>query len=128
MVRVHESILEKANLPPDSAKSPEIWTQRFESIKAMEKHLARNGTKILKFWLNVSRDEQRNRLIKRLEDPAKNWKFEKGDLAERELWPQYMTAYEELINATSTEEAPWFAIPADDKKWVRRKPWVRRSG
>ncbi|KAI9030227.1 polyphosphate:nucleotide phosphotransferase, PPK2 family [Hyaloraphidium curvatum] len=119
VVRVHQNILANQNLPDDVTQPPEMWKERFESITNMEQHLARNGTKILKFWLNVSRDEQRNRLIKRLEDPAKNWKFEKNDLRERDLWPKYMEAYEDLINHTSKDYAPWFCIPADEKKYMQ---------
>ena len=101
-------------------KPEEPWKERYESIRDFEKHLARNGTLILKFFLNVSRDEQKDRLLARLDDPAKNWKFESGDLDVRDQWGEYMNAYEEAINATSTPWAPWYAIPADDKPFMRR--------
>lgn len=120
VVRVHQAILEKANLPPESTLAPGIWRERYQSIREMERHLARNGTIILKFFLNVSRDEQRNRLIKRLENPGKNWKFEKNDINERDKWDDYMVAYEEMISETSEDFAPWFCIPADEKKYVER--------
>ncbi len=96
------------------------WAERYESIRTFEKHLARSGTLILKFFLNVSRDEQKERLLARLDDPAKNWKFEAADLDVRDQWPQYMKAYQEAISATSTPWAPWYAIPADDKPYMRR--------
>jgi len=97
-----------------------VWEERYESIVDFEKHMARNGTLILKFFLNVSRDEQKDRLLARLDDPAKNWKFEAGDLEVRDQWGEYMAAYEEAINATSKPWAPWYAIPADDKPFMRR--------
>ncbi|MAQ16801.1 MAG: phosphate--nucleotide phosphotransferase [Sandaracinus sp.] len=99
----------------------DVWDERLESIRDFEKHLARNGTLILKFFLNVSRDEQEKRLRARLDDPAKNWKFEAADLDVREQWDEYMEAYEAALNATSTPWAPWYAIPADDKPFMRRK-------
>lgn len=101
-------------------KPADPWQERYESIRDFEKHLARNGTLVLKFFLNVSREEQKERLLARLDDPAKNWKFEAGDLDVREQWDEYMKAYEEAINATSTPWAPWYAIPADDKPYMRR--------
>jgi PPK2 family polyphosphate:nucleotide phosphotransferase len=118
VVRVHPDFLGSEKLPGD--RSPdEIFQHRFEAIRDHERHIARSGTVILKFWLNVSRDEQRRRFMKRLEDPSKNWKFSAGDLAERELWPKYMRAYEDALNATSRPWAPWYAIPADDKPFMR---------
>ena len=98
----------------------DVWEERLESLADFEKHLARNGTLILKFFLNVSRDEQKARLAERLDDPAKNWKFEEGDLDVRDQWDDYMEAYQETLNATSKPWAPWYAIPADDKPYMRR--------
>ncbi|MFL2546879.1 MAG: hypothetical protein ACJ0SL_05895 [Candidatus Rariloculaceae bacterium] len=96
-----------------------IWEERLESIRDHEKHLSRNGTVILKFWLNVSRDEQKSRLLARLDNPEKNWKFEFNDLEERRYWDDYMAAYERALNGSSTPSAPWYAIPADDKPYMR---------
>ncbi len=118
VVRVHPEILAGQRLPFQPA-GDEVWRQRFESIADHEKHLARNGTAILKFWLNVSKAEQRARFLDRIDEPEKNWKFEKQDLAEREHWDAYMHAYEDALNATSRPWAPWYAIPADDKASMR---------
>jgi len=96
-----------------------IWDERLESIRDQEKHLARNGTIILKFWLNVSIEEQERRLLGRLDNLEKNWKFEPGDIAERAHWDRYMAAYEDALNATSRPWAPWYAIPADNKRYMR---------
>ena len=98
-----------------------IWDDRLASIRQQEKHLARNGTVILKFWLNVSREEQKRRFISRLDDPAKNWKFEPKDVVERRSWDDYMQAYEAALNATSRPWAPWYAIPADNKSYMRAR-------
>ncbi|MET3114091.1 PPK2 family polyphosphate:nucleotide phosphotransferase [Pedobacter sp. CG_S7] len=97
----------------------EFWKNRYESIRNFESHLSNNGTVIIKFFLHLSKDEQKKRLLKRIIDPKKNWKFSEGDLAERKLWDDYMKAYEQAIQETSTKEAPWFIIPADDK-WQAR--------
>ncbi|RDV05049.1 polyphosphate kinase 2 family protein [Undibacter mobilis] len=118
VVRIHPEYL-KAQRLPDTKNGKDIWHQRFDDIRAFEKHLARNGTLVLKFFLNVSRDEQRKRFLDRIDEPGKRWKFSMGDVAERKLWPQYMAAYEEAIRETSTPEAPWYVIPAD-KKWFTR--------
>jgi PPK2 family polyphosphate:nucleotide phosphotransferase len=118
VVRVHQEFLIKQRLPTRLI-GDNIWTERLESIRDQEKHLARNGTVILKFWLNVSRDEQKRRFIDRLDDPKKNWKFQPGDVVERQHWDQYMHAYEEALNATSRPWAPWYAIPADNKPYMR---------
>lgn len=118
VVRVHPEYLDVQKLPYP-VDLDEIWEQRFESIRAHEKHLARNGTVILKFWLNVSKPEQRRRLIARIDEPSKNWKFEADDLRERGFWKDYMNAYEQMLNATSRPWAPWYAIPADDKGYMR---------
>jgi PPK2 family polyphosphate:nucleotide phosphotransferase len=118
VVRVHPEFLDKQKLPKTLAKG-EIWTERFESIRAFERHLARNGTLILKFFLHISQEEQRKRLIDRIEEPAKRWKFSMGDVAERKLWDKYMAAYEDAIRATSLPEAPWYVVPADHKRFAR---------
>ena len=118
VVRVHPSILKHQKLP-DAEDTPEFWDARLESIRSQEEHLARNGTVILKFWLNVSLEEQRNRFLRRLDNADKHWKFAAGDVRERQFWPQYMHAYEEALNATSRPWAPWYAIPADDKPYMR---------
>lgn len=118
VVRVHPEYLRGQRLP-DTKNGKDIWHQRFDDIRAFEKHLVRNGTLVLKFFLNVSRDEQRKRFLDRIDEPGKRWKFSMGDVAERKLWPQYMAAYEDAIRETSTPEAPWYVIPAD-KKWFTR--------
>ena len=118
VVRVHPEYLKGQRLP-SAVNGKDIWHQRFDDIRAFEKHLARNGTLILKFFLNVSQDEQRKRFLDRIDEPGKRWKFSMGDVAERKLWPQYMAAYEDAIRETSTPEAPWYVIPAD-KKWFTR--------
>jgi PPK2 family polyphosphate:nucleotide phosphotransferase len=114
VVRVHPELIAARHLPEDRV-TPKIWKERFESINAFERHLWRNGTIVRKFFLQVSRGEQRRRLMQRLEDPAKNWKFSAGDLPERERWKDYMRAYERMLAATSSREAPWYVIPADHK-------------
>jgi PPK2 family polyphosphate:nucleotide phosphotransferase len=113
-VRVHPQFLDAQKIPPDRI-TRHIWKERFEDINAFERHLVRNGTVIRKFFLHVSRDKQRRRLLERIDDPAKNWKFSMGDLPERAKWKAYMAAYEDVLSATSTDEAPWFVIPADHK-------------
>ncbi len=117
-VRVHPEYLDRQKLP-FHVELEELWQQRYESIRDHEKHLARNGTVVLKFWLNVSHEEQRNRFLSRLDEPEKNWKFSPGDVEESRRWEDYMSAYEDLLNATSRPWAPWFAIPADDKPYAR---------
>jgi len=118
VVKVHQAILDKQNLPPEDVHE-DIWKHRYEDINAFEKHLARNGTTILKFFLNVSKDEQKKRFLERLDTPEKNWKFSSGDIVERAYWDDYMASFEEAITATSTEWAPWYVIPAD-RKWAMR--------
>lgn len=118
VVRVHPEILQGQKLP-DMPSLEKLWRERLESIRDYEKHLARNGTVVIKFWLNVSQDEQRDRLIARLDQPEKNWKFESGDIAERGHWKDYMKAYQAALNATSAAHAPWYAIPADSKSFMR---------
>jgi PPK2 family polyphosphate:nucleotide phosphotransferase len=116
IVKVRPEVLEKTKLPPE-AEGKLFWNQRYEDINMFERHLVRNGTIVLKFFLNVSEKRQKQRLLKRLEDPDKNWKFSLTDLSERSKWGDYMEAYEDMLNQTSTEWAPWYVIPAD-KKWV----------
>ena len=121
VVRVHPEYLDAQRLPPDLDRSSNssIWNDRFTSIRDHEAHLARNGTVILKFWLNVSADEQRQRFLARIDEAEKNWKFSEGDVRERAHWDAYMRAYGEALNATSRPWAPWYAIPADDKPYMR---------
>ena len=116
VVRVHPEYLGGQKLP---VINDDIWNQRYQSIKDHEKHLAHNGTIVLKFWLNVSKAEQKNRFISRIDDKTKNWKFSSGDVKERGYWSDYMNAYEEMLNATSKSWAPWYAIPADNKRFMR---------
>ena len=118
IVKVRPEVLEKNKLPPGS-RDKKFWNQRYDDINAFEKHLVSNGTIILKFFLNISLEIQRQRLLKRLEEREKNWKFSLTDLSERAKWKDYMDAYQELLEKTSTEWAPWYVIPAD-KKWVTR--------
>ena len=117
-VKVHPEFLGAQRLST-GARPEKFWAQRYESIRDHEKHLARNGTVVLKFWLNVSKEEQRSRFLARLNEPEKNWKFEAGDVAERAHWPEYMRAYEDALNETSRPWAPWYAIPADNKPYMR---------
>ena len=117
-VRVHEELLARQKMPKQLI-GKDIWQQRFEDIRAFERHLARNGTLILKFFLNVSREEQRRRFLDRIDEPAKRWKFSMNDVAERKLWDKYMVAFEDMIRNTSTPEAPWFVVPADHKWFAR---------
>lgn len=114
VVRVHPELLKRQKLPP-SVVDKNIWDQRFKDIRGFERHLARNGTKILKFHLRLSKEEQRQRFLDRLDQPTKRWKFSMGDIAERKLWDKYMDAYEDMIRETSTEYAPWYVVPADHK-------------
>ena len=120
VVRVHPEILTYQRLPGE-INLETIWDDRMKSIRQQEEHLARNGTVILKFWLNVSREEQKRRFLARLDDPTKNWKFDAGDVKERRHWDKYMSAYEAALNATSRPWAPWYAIPADDKSYMRAR-------
>ena len=117
VVRVHPGILAGQRIPTPDPET--IWEERFESMRDLEKHLARNGTTVLKFWLNVSLEEQKERFLARIDEPEKNWKFSEGDVKERGHWPKYMQAYEEALNATSRPHAPWYAIPADSKPFMR---------
>ncbi len=115
IVRVHPEILRGEQMPEEDMEDRRIWERRFESILDLERHLHRSGTHILKFFLHVSKEEQRKRFLARLDDPDKNWKFTMADIEERKYWKQYMQAYEECLRATSTRDAPWYAVPADDK-------------
>jgi len=118
VVRVHPQILAKQKLPA-TLVTDRIWKERYEDIGAFERYLSRNGTVIRKFFLNVSKDEQRQRFLARLDQPEKNWKFAAADVQEREHWDDYMKAYEKMIEATTSDEAPWFVIPADHKWFTR---------
>lgn len=118
VVRVHPEFLENQRLPR-GVIAPGIWRERYRSIVEHERHMVQNGTVVLKFWLNVSKDEQRNRFLRRINKPNKRWKFSVRDMEERALWNNYMAAYEEVLNATSKPWAPWYAIPADSKPYMR---------
>ena len=118
IVRVHPQILRAQKLPEDSLGDG-LWKRRFESINDLERHLTRNGTVVRKFFLNVSKEEQRQRFLARLDEPEKNWKFALGDVEERQCWDRYMEAYEDMIRHTSTEDAPWYVVPADHKWFTR---------
>ena len=116
VVRVHPQILDSQKLPKECLNKKRIWEERYQSINDLEQHLHRNGTRIVKFFLNVSNDEQRKRFLARIDAPEKNWKFSRADIEERKYWDDYMAAFEECIEATSTKEAPWYVVPADDKE------------
>jgi PPK2 family polyphosphate:nucleotide phosphotransferase len=118
VTRVHREILAKEKLP-SKLMTRNIWRERFEDISAFERYLSRNGTVILKFFLHISKEEQRKRFLDRLEEPSKNWKFSMGDVTERALWPRYMAAYQDLVRHTSTPLAPWYVVPADHKWFAR---------
>ena len=118
VVRVHPEILARQKLPSELV-TKKIWKERFEAICAFERYLARNGTLLLKFFLNVSKEEQRKRFLDRIEEPAKRWKFSAGDVAERKFWDRYMEAYQDMIRHTATREAPWYVVPADNKWFTR---------
>lgn len=119
VVRVHPEILQAQNIPHELVDSKTIWRERYRSIVDFEKHLHRNGTRIIKFFLHLSEEEQRKRFIERIDDPDKNWKFSPADMEERKFWKQYMQAYEACLSATSSEVAPWYVVPADDKENAR---------
>ena len=116
IVRVHPEILRGENLP---GPAKHVWRHRFRSIRDFERHMGANGTTIVKFFLHLSKEEQRKRFIARIDEPDKNWKFQAGDLEERKFWKDYMRAYQEALAETSTRDAPWYAIPADDKQNAR---------
>lgn len=119
IVRVHPELLRSQKLPAGSIAKQAIWEERYRSIVDLEAHLHRNGTRIIKFFLHLSKDEQRERFIDRIDEPDKNWKFSEADVSERKLWDDYMEAYEACLTATSTEQAPWHIVPADSKKNAR---------
>jgi len=118
VTRVHPELLDKQKIPPRLI-TKNIWRERFEDISAFERYLARNGTVVLKFFLNLSKEEQRERFLERLDEPAKNWKFSMGDITERALWPRYMAVYQDIVRHTSTPLAPWHVVPADHKWFAR---------
>ena len=118
VVRVHEKILQSQKLDKKLI-TKNIWDERFKDIRNFEKYLHRNGTIVIKFFLNVSKEEQKNRFIERIDNPDKNWKFNAGDASERTYWDDYMHAYEDMIQNTSTEESPWYVVPADNKSYAR---------
>jgi PPK2 family polyphosphate:nucleotide phosphotransferase len=118
IVRVHRELLQKEKLPA-SLLTKHIWRERFEDINAVERYLSRNGVAVVKFFLNVSKKEQKRRFMERLDRPDKNWKFSTADVAERERWDDYQKAYEEMIQNTATENAPWYVVPADNKWFTR---------
>ncbi|MHB1862458.1 MAG: ADP-polyphosphate phosphotransferase [Gemmatimonadaceae bacterium] len=119
VVRVHPELLRSEGLPGKRLDEPTAWKDRYRSIVDMENHLTRNGTRIIKFFLHLSKEEQRRRFLDRIDDPDKNWKFSAADVAERRFWGAYMRAYEECLSATSTRRAPWYIVPADDKENAR---------
>jgi PPK2 family polyphosphate:nucleotide phosphotransferase len=119
IVRVHPEILRTQGLPDALLDESEIWKERYRSIVDLENHLYRNGTRIIKFFLHLSKEEQRKRFLARIDEPDKNWKFSAADIHERGFWAQYMTAYENCLGATSTDHAPWYVVPADDKENAR---------
>lgn len=120
VVRVHPEFLSAQGIDPALAGEAEFWQQRFDFINQTEKHLSQNGTQVLKFFLDVSQEEQHKRFLSRYQEEEKRWKFSTGDLKESQLWPQYQKAFDAMLNATSTDHAPWYIIPADDKKDMRR--------
>ena len=119
IVRVHKELLQAENLPEEILDDKNIWDERYRSIRDLEAHLHRNGTRIIKFFLHVSKEEQRKRFLSRIDEPEKNWKFNRGDIEEREYWSDYMAAYEACLEGTSTRHSPWFIVPADDKQNTR---------
>ena len=119
IVRVHPEILRSEGIAGGSLDEKTVWESRFRSIVDLEQHLHRNGTRIVKFYLHLSKDEQRKRFLQRIDEPHKNWKFSLADVEERKFWRRYMSAYEDCLTATSTREAPWYVVPADDKENAR---------
>ena len=119
IVKVHPEILRGESLPTEIVDDDKLWQHRYRSIVDLEKHLHANGTRIIKFFLHLSKEEQRLRFLARIDDPQKNWKLSQADIQERELWPDYQRAYEECLSATSTKIAPWYVVPADDKENAR---------
>ena len=119
IVRVHRDILRGEGLPDAGHRDKKVWHDRYRSIVDLERHLHVNGTRIVKFYLHLSKDEQRKRFLDRIDEPEKNWKFSLADVEERKFWKQYMKAYEECLSATSTKDSPWYVVPADDKMNAR---------
>ena len=119
VVRVHPKFLDSQKLPPDSMREPQIWQRRFREVNEWERYLHDQGTRVVKVFLNVGKDEQARRFLSRIEDPSKNWKFSAGDLVERGFWDDYQHAYSEVLTHTSTDLAPWYVVPAD-RKWFAR--------
>jgi len=119
VARVHPEILRNEGLPDLPSKNKAVWESRYRSISTLETHLHDNGTRIIKFFLHLSNEEQRQRFLQRIDQPEKNWKFSQADIEERAFWPQYMKAYEKCLGATSTDAAPWYIVPADDKENAR---------
>ena len=119
IARVHPEILRNEDIPDTKQHDKGIWHHRYRSILDLERHLSRNGTRIIKFYLHLSKDEQRKRFLERIDQPEKNWKFSAADIKERSFWKQYMAAYEACLGATSTDAAPWYIVPADDKENAR---------
>jgi PPK2 family polyphosphate:nucleotide phosphotransferase len=119
VVKVHPEILTAQKLPDGTASDKKFWEHRYRSINNFEQHMHRNGTRILKFFLHISKDEQRRRFLKRIDEADKNWKFSVDDMKERDFWDDYMNAYEDCLSETSTDEGPWYVVPADDKDNAR---------
>jgi PPK2 family polyphosphate:nucleotide phosphotransferase len=119
IARVHPAILRSEGLPDASLHEKRVWHNRYRSITNLERHLFDNGTRIIKFFLHLSKDEQRKRFLERIDEPEKNWKFSLADIEERKFWKDYMKAYEECLSATSTSDSPWYVVPADDKENAR---------
>jgi PPK2 family polyphosphate:nucleotide phosphotransferase len=119
IVRVHKELLRAENLPEEILDDKNIWDERYRSIRDLEAHLYQNGTRIIKFFLHISKEEQRKRFLSRIDEPEKNWKFNRDDIEERAYWSDYMAAYEACLEATSTRHSPWFIVPADDKQNTR---------
>jgi polyphosphate kinase 2 (PPK2 family) len=116
IVRVRPEILRGEGLPSDASEAPDFWQQRFRSITDLESHLHGNGTRTIKFFLHLSKEEQRRRFLRRIDEPDKNWKFSMADMEQRKSWTRYQEAYEACLGATSTINSPWYAVPADDKQ------------
>ena len=119
IARVHPEILQGEQIPKNLLSSKTVWEERYRSIKDLEKHLYCNGTRVIKFFLHLSKEEQRQRFLKRMDDPSKNWKISPADIQERKYWKDYMKAYEVCLSATSTTKSPWYIVPADDKENAR---------
>ena len=119
IARVHPEILRSEGIPDAREDNEKVWRNRYRSITDLERHLHENGTRIVKFFLHLSKDEQRKRFLERIDEPEKNWKFSLADIEERKFWKQYMRAYEQCLSATSTSDIPWYVVPADDKENAR---------